>query len=348
MRAARWVAHGVLEVIDIPEPELVGSRDVIVEVAACGVCGSDLESWRHGSNVTAGTVMGHEFGGRVVGVGRDAEVGVGAIVAVRPLRSCGECAQCRRGQQQLCERSLEQGLGYGLPGGFAERVRVPDAVLGRDVVVLPDALDASLGALVEPLAVSLRGVTRAEVGDGDVVVVMGLGQIGLGAVAMAIAQGAAHVVGVDPSARRRQAAVALGARTVVDPIESKVDVEVRAVTGPGAYGLGAAADAVIECSGQPTSFAAGVKSLRPAGRMALIAHSREPFAIKSGRLVEKEITVVGSFAYDDEMREVADLVARNGLDLGAFVSHRIPLSDIDEAFRSQADAATSLKVLVQP
>jgi threonine dehydrogenase-like Zn-dependent dehydrogenase len=191
-------------------------------------------------------------------------------------------------------------------------------------------------------------VDHAQVSRGDVVVVMGLGQIGLGAVAMAVARGAAHVVGVDPSARRREAAAQLGAGTVVDPLEQKVEVAVRDITGPGAFGLGAAADAVVECSGVPSSFTAGVKSLRPGGRVALIAHSREPFAIKSGRLVEKELTVVGSFAYDDEMQQVADLISAGSIELSPFVSHRIPLVDIDTAFRAQADAATTLKVLVQP
>jgi threonine dehydrogenase-like Zn-dependent dehydrogenase len=348
MRAARWLDSERLEVFEADEPVLISDRDVIVGVAACGVCGSDLESWRHGSNVSPGTVMGHELGGTVLAAGSASEVRVGAVVAVRPLRACGSCPQCERGQQQLCERSLEQGLGYGLPGGFAQRVRVPDAVLGRDILLLPDSLDPALGALVEPLAVSLRGVDRAQVAPGDVVVVMGLGQIGLGAVAMAVARGAAHVIGVDPSARRREAAGRLGASTVVDPLEEKVDVVVRGITGPGAYGLGAAADVVIECSGVPSSFSAGVKSLRPGGRVALIAHSREPFTIKSGRLVEKEVTVFGSFAYDDEMQQVADLIAAGSIDLPAFVSHRMSLNDIEAAFRSQADAATSLKVLVQP
>lgn len=347
MKAARWLAPERLELADEPEPVL-GAADILIEVAACGICGSDLESWRHGSNVTAGQVMGHEFGGRVLVAGPQSTIPTGTLVAVRPLLACRECPQCRRRQPQLCERSLLRGLGYGLPGGFAERVRVPGARVGQNVFPLPPGLDPAHSALVEPLAVARRAVKQAAVEPGDVVVVFGLGQIGLGAVALARLAGASHVVGVDPSPLRRAAAGRLGASTLVDPIEEKPDAAVRRVTGSGAYGLGAAADAAIECSGVPSSFAAAIKSLRPGGRLSLVAHSREPFQFKSGRVVEKEIRVQGSFAYDDEMREIADLIAIGLIDLAPFVSHIFPLENIDEAFRQQADASSSLKVLVQP
>jgi (R,R)-butanediol dehydrogenase/meso-butanediol dehydrogenase/diacetyl reductase len=347
MRAATYAELGRLEVVELPDPVLEDG-DVLVEVAACGVCGSDLESLRHGSNVAPGQVMGHEIGGRVLDAGGVAGLGAGDVVALRPLLACGECASCRRGSIQLCERSLVNGLGYGLPGGFAQRIRVPRAQVGVNVFVLPAALDPSLAALVEPLAVSLRGVKHAEVGDGDTVLVLGLGQIGLGALVLARLQGAGQVIGVDPSPLRREAALAAGATAVVDPLTTKVESVVRDLTGPGPYGLGAAADCAVECSGVPSSFTAAVKSLRPEGRLSLIAHSREPFAVKSGRIVEKEIRVQGSFAYRDEMQEVAELVREERLDLAPFVSHRLPLSDVQAAFALQGNAAESLKVLVQP
>lgn len=347
MRAGVFHEIGRVGAIDVPEPEL-GPGDALVEVAACGVCGSDLESWRHGSNVTAGQVMGHEIGGTVLEADPDSGLQAGMVVALRPLLACGECPQCVRGRAQLCERSLVEGLGYGLPGGFAERVRVPRAVAGQNVVVLPDGLDPTLAALVEPLAVSLRGAKHAQVTGGDVVLVTGLGQIGLGAVAMAKALGATTIVAVDPSAKRREVAFQVGATHVVNPLETKADLVVREITGPGPYGLGAAADAAIECSGVPSSFTTAVKALRPQGRLSLVAHSVEPFAVKSGRIVEKELTVQGSFGYDDEMQQVADLMADGRVDPAVFVSHRVSLDDIDQAFVQQADAANSVKVLVQP
>jgi len=347
VRVAAYADLGRLDVVDVPDPVLTAG-DALVEVAACGVCGSDLESLRHGSNVTPGQVMGHEIGGRVLDAGGAPGLSAGDVVAVRPLLACGECPSCLRGQRQLCERGLINGLGYGLPGGFAERLRVPNAARGVNVFVLPPDLDPALAALVEPLAVSLRGAKQAEVTSGDVVVVFGLGQIGLGALVLARLLGAAQVVGVDPSPLRREAALAAGATTVVDPLVTKVEHAVRELTGAGPYGLGAAADCAVECSGVPSSFTAAVKSLRPGGRLSLVAHSREPFAVKSGRIVEKEIRVQGSFAYNDEMQEVADLIGEGRLQLTPFVSHRKSLSDITAAFALQGNAAESLKVLVQP
>lgn len=347
MRAAVFYEVNRIEPAEVPDPVLE-EGDALVEVAGCGVCGSDLESWRHGSNVTAGQVMGHEIGGRVVTAPVDSGLAPGMSVALRPLLSCGECPQCLAGQVQLCERSLSQGLGYGLPGGFATHLRVPRATAGRNVFVLPAGFDASLAALVEPLAVSLRAVKQAGLASRETVVVLGLGQIGLGAAALAIVLAAGRVVGVDPSPLRREAATRLGVQVVVDPLAVKVELAVRELTGAGPYGLGAAADVAVECSGVPASFNAAIKSLRPRGRLVLVAHSVEPFAVKSGRIVEKELTVRGSFAYDDEMQEVTDLIAAGRIDPAAFVSHRIPLQDIDQAFRLQADAANSLKVLVQP
>jgi threonine dehydrogenase-like Zn-dependent dehydrogenase len=347
MKAGVYREPGRLEYADVPDPVL-GAGDVLVEVAGCGVCGSDLESLRHGSNVTPGQVMGHEIGGRVLDTGGVDGLYVGDPVALRPLLACGACPSCLRGQVQLCERSLSQGLGYGLPGGFAEKVRVPAGQLRTNVFRLPAQTDPSLGALVEPLAVSLRGVKQAEVSGGDVVLVLGLGQIGLGAVALARLLGAGQVIGVDPSPLRREAALRFGAAVVVDPLVTKVEHAVRELTGPGPYGLGAVADCAVECSGVPSSFAAAVKALRPGGRLSLVAHSREPFAVKSGRIIEKELRVQGSFAYRDEMQEVTDLITSGQLDLAAFVSHRVPLAEVDRGFAVQADAGASLKVLVEP
>ena len=347
MRAAVFHAPGDIRVEDVEEPA-AGPEDVVIDVAACGICGSDLESWRSGASVQPGQVMGHEIGGTVRRAPESSGLAPGDIVAVRPLLPCGECRQCARGEIQLCERTLLASIGYGLPGGFASTVVVPRGVAGLSVIPLPAGADAVAAALVEPLAVSLRGVRAAEVAPGDVVVVFGLGQIGLGAVALSAHAGASCIVAVDPSARRRSAAKALGAHVVVDPMSEDVAGQVREVTGPGAYGLGAAADAAIDASGIPSSFTSAVKSLRPGGRLSLIAHSKEPFAVKSGRIVEKELTIRGSFGYRHEMPEVAELLATGALDHTAFVSHEFPLSEVHQAFEAQADAATSLKVLMKP
>lgn len=347
MRAAVYHAPGDIRVEDVPEPR-PGPNDVLVQVAACGICGSDLSSWKSGANVAAGQVMGHEIGGTVLVAPPGSGVSEGDVVAVRPLLPCGECAQCRRGAIEVCERTLDRSIGYGLQGGFAPLLVVPYGRAGESILVLPPGVDPQFGAFVEPLAVSLRGVKAAEVSTGDVALVFGLGQIGLGAVLLARLAGARTIVAVDPSPLRRSAARDLGADITVDPLADDVTGVVREVTGPGPYGLGASADCAIEASGVPTSFTSAVKSLRPGGRLSLIAHSKEPFAVKSGRIVEKELTVRGSFGYRDEMVEVVEVIASGAVPLERFVSHTLPLESIHEAFGIQSDAATSLKVLMLP
>jgi (R,R)-butanediol dehydrogenase/meso-butanediol dehydrogenase/diacetyl reductase len=347
MKAAVFHAPGDIRIEEVADPA-PGPEDVLIDVAACGICGSDLASWRSGASVTPGQVMGHEIGGTVVSAPAGSGLAVGDAVAVRPLLPCGTCRQCLSGEIQVCENTLNASIGYGLPGGFAPLVLVPGGRAGSSVIVLPAGTEPRHGAVVEPLAVSLRGVRAAEVTTGDIVIVFGLGQIGLGAVLLARLAGAEVVVGVDPSPRRRSAARELGASLVIDPLDQDVTAAVRELTGPGPYGLGAAADAAIEASGIPSAFTAAVKSLRPGGRLSLVAHSKEPFAVKSGRIVEKELTVRGSFGYKSEMSEVVDFMAAGRIPIDLFISHALPLAAISEAFGIQSDAATSLKVLMLP
>jgi threonine dehydrogenase-like Zn-dependent dehydrogenase len=347
MKAAVFHAPGDVSIEEVPDP-VPGPADVLVQVAACGICGSDLASWKTGASVTPGQIMGHEIGGTVISAPGSSGLVAGDAVAVRPLLACGTCKQCIRGEIQVCENTLNRSIGYGLPGGFAPLVAVPGGRAGSSLIVLPTGTDPRHGAFVEPLGVSLRGVRAAEVADGDTVIVFGLGQIGLGAVVLARLAGAEVVIGVDPSPMRRAAARELGATQAIDPLGQDVTAAVREITGPGPYGLGAAADAAIEASGVPSAFTAAVKSLRPGGRLSLVAHSKEPFAVKSGRIVEKELTVRGSFGYKNEMSDVVELMAAGDIPIDQFISHTMPLSSISEAFGIQSDAATSLKVLMLP
>lgn len=347
MRAAVFYGPGNIGIDEVPDPD-PRPDDVVVEVAACGICGSDISSWRTGASVTPGQIMGHEIGGTVVSAPESSGLLEGDVVAVRPLLPCGECRQCLSGEIQVCENTLSRSIGYGLPGGFAPIVVVPGGRSGSSLFVLPKGSDPRHGALAEPLGVSLRGVRAAEVSSGDAVVVFGLGQIGLGSVLLSKLAGAEVVIGVDPSPMRRAAARECGADQVLDPLDQDVTSAVREFTGPGPYGLGAAADAAIEASGVPSAFASAVKSLRPGGRLSLVAHSKEPFSVKSGRIVEKELTVRGSFAYKNEMANVVAMLAAGDIPIDHFVSHTLPLSKISEAFGIQSDAATSLKVLMLP
>src|ERR1700754_112937 len=160
MRAAAWMAPGRLSLVDRDDP-VASAGQAVVQVSACGVCGSDLHSFRDGLAVKPGNVLGHEFCGRVLTAPGVDGLAAGGRRGVRPLMPCGGCDRCRAGELQLCEGTHESDIGYGSAGAFAERVLVPRAVVGETVFVLPPTVDDSGGALAEPLAVALHAVRLA-------------------------------------------------------------------------------------------------------------------------------------------------------------------------------------------
>jgi len=347
VRIVQWQAPETLETTEVEDP-VAGDGQLVVDVAACGICGSDLHSWARGFAATPGQVLGHEFSGTVSAAPGVDGVAVGDRVTVRPLTPCGRCERCLEGEIQLCEAGHALNIGYGSRGAFADRVLVPRATLDETVFVLPDAVGERAGALVEPLAVSLRAVRHAAVGADETVLVLGAGMIGLGAIRMLRLEGAGTIIVTDPSAARRERALELGADLAIDPTAEDVATAVRAVTGAGAFGLGARADAVIDCAGAPEAFHAGLKSVRHGGRMVLAAMYSRKVELRPDRIVEKELRVLGSMGYRDEFPDVIARLADGSVEPEAFVSHTFPLAEIVDAFRVQAGRDDALKVLVVP
>jgi 2-desacetyl-2-hydroxyethyl bacteriochlorophyllide A dehydrogenase len=347
MRAVQWNAPEQLELVDLEAP-VAGEGQVVVEVAICGICGSDLHSYERGFAAQPGQVLGHEFSGRVLEAPGVDGVVVGDRVTVRPLIPCGACDRCREGNIQLCEAGAAMNIGYGTRGAFAERVLVPRAIPGQTVFRLPDGIGDQAGALVEPLAVGLRAVRRAGEVGGTVALVLGAGMIGLAATRWLVLRGAETVIVADPSPVRRAAAQALGAHVVTDPLAEKTSHAVREITGPGGYGLGARADVVVDCAGAPAAFAEGLKAVRHGGTMSLAAMYNRKIELTPDRIVEKELNIRGAFAYDDEFPMVIDALAAGDIDPAAFVSHTYALEDAEAAFRMQLDKDASLKVMVTP
>ncbi|MGA7396456.1 MAG: alcohol dehydrogenase catalytic domain-containing protein [Solirubrobacterales bacterium] len=346
MRAAQYDEPKVLTMVDLPEPE-AGPGQIVLEVAACGVCGSDLHSFERGFAAAPGQVLGHEFSGRVTDPSDVEGISEGQRVTVRPLTPCLKCDRCLAGDWHLCGAGSALNIGYGTNGAFAEKVLVPKAIPGMTVFPLPDSVDDQTAALVEPLAVSLRATTLAKPQLGDVAVVFGLGMIGLGAVRW-LAMSGARVLAVDLSGVRRDAALKLGAEAVIDPVAENTVERVVEVTGPGGYGMGAAADIVVECSGAAPAFGDAIKVIRHGGRMSVAAMYPERVTLRPDRFVEKELEIHGSFAYKDEFGRVVDLMEQGAIDSDLFISHTFGLEDTLEAFHTQLDKDVSLKVMVEP
>jgi threonine dehydrogenase-like Zn-dependent dehydrogenase len=335
------VFRGVEEVAweEVPEPVVREPGDVVVEVAAAGLCGSDLHPYfGRETGLDPGTVLGHEFTGRVAEVGPGVtRWSVGDRVVAPFTTSCGGCLPCRSGLTSRCERGELFGwveAGGGLHGGQAERVRVPLA--DSTLVAVPDALgDDALALLAgDILSTALYGVELARVRPGEAVGVVGCGPVGLLAVRAALRAGAGSVVAVDPVAGRREAAERFGA-VALDP--SEVGRGGREPAGPGLPGsdpLGRV-DATIEAVGTAEATRVAAALLRPGGRLAAVGVPTEPhLALSPGALYDRNLTyAAGRCPARRLLPEALDMAVEEASLLATLVSHRLPLDRGPEAYR---------------
>jgi threonine dehydrogenase-like Zn-dependent dehydrogenase len=329
MRAVKLVDAHLLELVDLPEPEAVPG-EVVVRVDGCGICGSDLTSYKVG--LFTGTVPGHELAGVIDTVG-DGVTGwrVGDEVVVDPKIPCGVCDDCRGRAGYRCAMALTAGIGFARDGGFAERVAAPATLLHR----IPSGLALEHACLVEPLSVAIHGVERARLHAGDAAAVIGLGSIGLLTVATLRARGVGPIVGVDPVSDRRRLALDLGAASAVAELR-----EVRDVI--------AAPPSVIECSGYAPLLHAAADLLAPGGRLVLVGVPFGEATVVPLMWVTREIEIIGSIASSgaDFEASLAMLAADPGI--ARIVTRRASLAEVPEVFAELVTPASGGKVVVDP
>lgn len=320
-----------------PEPR---SGEVLVRVAHCGVCGTDLR-------ILAGTlrvpalplVIGHEIAGTAATTGpRAARARPGEPVAVDGITSCGGCHACRRASPALCGHASE--LGIHEPGGLAEYVVAPE----RNVHPLPDPMGTAAGALVEPLACAIRGQDRVAVDLADAVAVVGGGVQGLIHTALARFRGAARVIVSARHEPRRSRAEEMGADLVVDPERGDPAEQVLAATS------GRGADVVIDASGSATGCADAFRMVRRGGRVLIHGADASQERLPAGafEIHERELTVVGSFGgTGDAWPRAIELIARGRLDPARLVDLEWPLDRAPEALRLLARDRRLVKGLIR-
>jgi threonine dehydrogenase-like Zn-dependent dehydrogenase len=328
---------------EVPAP-VAGAQDLILAVTACGICGSDLGFYANGGElVQPGQIMGHEFVGEVVAVGDAVSgVAVGDRVTGMPIRPCGECPGCRRGDVNLCAQALTRGIAYGRPGAFAEHVGIPDAVVDENVFILPSGFSDDAGALVEPLAVAVHAVRVGDPSRADTVAVFGLGPIGLQIVQALRARDVGRVVGIDLAPSRLEAAARLGAL----PVEAGPDAE---ATLAAVRAEGIEPDIAFECSGATPAFTAALEAVRPGGRVVAVALYHKPVPLDGMALVHREIELRGSVCYrSDDFREAIALLDAGSAVTEPLVTHREPLDRLPAAFEMQCRSKDAIKVMVAP
>lgn len=324
--------HAPLTVESVADPE-PAADEVVVRVGRCGICGSDLHMTEEPAfGIQPGTVLGHEFAGEVVDCGKAvAHLKVGDRVAVAPLRGCGSCASCLKGEPAWCSRMMLQG------GGYAELALATE----RQCVSLPKTTSIADGALVEPLAVALHGVGLSGIRPGARVLVMGAGPIGLGTAFWARRQGAGRVAVADLNDLQKDLAHTLGATDFVTVDEDAVARVTAALGGPP--------DIVFECVGRPGATQQAIDYLAPRGTVVMLGLCTAQDSYVPFSAVSKEARLITSAFFNmGEYRAALDALDGGHAPPEAMITGTVPLARMPAAFESLKKRTTQCKVMVQP
>jgi L-iditol 2-dehydrogenase len=345
MRAGVYRDKGVVRVEEVPVPE-VGANEVLIKVAACGICGTDIKKIFQ-RYVEPPQILGHELAGTVVATGPGVtKFRPGDRVMSFHHIPCEKCFYCERRLFSQCKQYKSTGLTAGYTpngGGFAQYVKAMPWVAERGVIVLPDNVSFEEATFLEPVNTILKAVQKARVTKGETVLLAGCGPIGLQLLMVTKLIGA-RIYSSDPMPERRSKSLALGAIESFDPTNGKLVEEVKTRTE------GRGADAVLVAVAHPAVVEEALAAARPGGRVLLFAANdpvtRIGFPASAVGIDEKEI--LGSYsAAVDIQEEAAALVLQKKLPVMEIVTHRFPLARIQEGLELAANPTSeSLKVLI--
>lgn len=349
MRAAVYRGVDDVRVETVPVPK-IGAGEVLIRVAACGVCGTDLKKIHTGSH-SAPRIFGHEIAGVIAAVGAGVEnFSIGDRVIVYHHTPCGHCYYCRKKTFAQCPQYKQVGCTAGFEpsgGGFAEYVRVMDWIVRRGLIRIPEGVPFEQAAFVEPVNTVLKGVRRLELAADETVLVIGQGPIGILLAALSARTGA-KVLTSDLYPERHAIASHYGLHHPINA--GKEDV----VAAAHAASEGRGADAVILAVGGNNLIRTAMDAARPGGRILLFAQTQHGDATFDPAVVcMDEKTLLGSYSSSFEIEpNVEDLVFGrygSGFDLTRLISHRFPIEEAVEAIRIASNpTASSMKVFIYP
>jgi L-iditol 2-dehydrogenase len=342
MKALLLSKYKHLEIADLPSPT-PGDGEVLVSVAACGICGSDV----HGYDGSSGRrippiVMGHEAAGTIAALGDGVSgFAVGDRVTFDSTISCGACSNCHRGHVNLCDNRQVLGVSCGefrRPGAFAEYVAVPSRILYR----LPESLSFSEAAMLEAVSVALHGVSLAQVSVGSTALVLGAGMIGLLTLQALRAAGCARIFVADLDQTRLKLAQDVGATTVLSS-EADVVEQVMQLTG----GMGV--DLAIEAVGRNETVKTSIESVRKGGTVVLVGNISPEVTLPLQKVVTRQIRLQGSCASSGEYPQAIELLASGAIQVKPFITAVAPLEDGPRWFeRLYAREPNLMKVILSP
>ena len=342
MKAIALTGPKQLEIIDTPTPEPDG-RHVIIKLAACGICGSDIHYWKMGVGMDGrpGLIMGHEFSGSVADAGSRDDLSAGDRVTALPVNPCGRCDNCVSGHSNICLNGIKRpNPGNNSPGAYAEYISVrPDMVRK-----LPDSVSDPAAALTEPASVALHAVKKAGIKTGDRILVTGGGPIGILCAAWAKISGASYVAiaEIDPFRIRFIADTKL-ADDVFDAADTGLKKTLKKASAGGF-------DAAIETSAADAGINTAVSALKPCGIMVLAGINFNPQPINTLALTIKEVSLFSAFAYLPFEFDIAlDYIAKNTLSVESLVTRAIDLASVPGAFEDISSGRTKdIKIVITP
>ncbi|GAB3618472.1 NAD(P)-dependent alcohol dehydrogenase [Okibacterium endophyticum] len=334
MRTSVLAEKHSLRVEDRPLPA-VAADEVLVKVAAVGVCGSDVHYYREGRIgdfvVEAPLVLGHEVSGTIVATGADVTADrVGQRVAIEPQRPCGHCRECRAGRYNLCP-NMEFYATPPIDGAFTGYVTIQSDFAHS----VPDSVSDEAAALLEPVSVAINAIRKAGIVPGSSILIAGAGPIGIITAQTAKAFGATDIIVSDLVPEKRERALKYGATRVIDPV----------ATDPADLDLDV--NAFIDASGSGRAVYSGIKAVRPAGVAVLVGLGNPDLTLPVSHIQDREIVVTGIFRYTDTWPTAISLVANGHIDADSLVTGKFTLDEVEAALESDQNPA-SLKSIVYP
>ena len=343
MKALVLSRYRNLELLDVPEPQ-AGADEVLVRVAACGICGSDV----HGYDGASGRrippiVMGHEAAGVVAGVGSmSTSIAIGDRVTFDSTVYCGRCSYCQAGQVNLCDQREVLGVScteYRRAGAFAEYVIVPKQIVHR----LPDSMSFVEAAMLEAASVALHAVSLSGASQGTSAVVVGAGMIGLLTFQALTAAGCSQVIIVDPDASRLGRATEVGATVTMHGAADEAVSEVDRRTN------GAGVDIVVDAVGIHTTVSAAISCVRKGGAVILVGNISPEVPLPLQKVVTRQIRVQGSCASSGEYPRAIEMIANGTIKVRPLITAVAPLDEGPRWFdRLYAREPNLMKVVLTP
>ncbi|MDI3547805.1 MAG: L-iditol 2-dehydrogenase [Halanaerobiales bacterium] len=338
MKAAVYRGPGKLKIEEVKAPIIEKDDEILVKVKVSAICGTDIKTYLHGHHAfKPPVILGHEFAGEVVEVGKDVEIcDVGDNVTVAPFINCGRCLFCRKGVPELCEKRY-----FPSNGSFAEFVKISQSYAELGIAAIPEDIDLQEAALTEPLACVINAIDDCKIQLSDKVMIIGAGPMGLLNLMVAQLRGASQIIVSELVAERRKVASDLGA-TVIDPTKDDLSSFISELTD------GAGVDELIIAVANTETAESVLNFVRPGGKIMFFGGfpSSSSLTLDPNLMHYRQVSLLGSSGFTpQQFKQAAELINHGKINVSKLITHSFPLQEIKDAF-DLSIAHQGLKIVV--